>query len=53
METYEVHPRAGLGPFRLGMTREEAEKLRARLGLPEPLTPSTWSMRKAACPGSG
>ena len=36
METYEVHPRAGLGPFRLGMTREEAEKLRARLGLPEP-----------------
>ena len=36
METYEVHPRAGLGPFRLGMTREEAEKLRARLGLPKP-----------------
>ena len=36
METYEVYPRAGLGPFRLGMPREEAEKIRARLGLPEP-----------------
>lgn len=33
---YEVYPRVGLGPFRLGMTQEEAEKLRNRLGLPKP-----------------
>ena len=49
---YEVYPRVGLGPFRLGMTQEEAEKLRNRLGLPKPPDSFTWSMKKAACPGS-
>ncbi len=32
---YEVYPRDGLGPFRLGMTEEKVERLQNRLGLPE------------------
>ena len=35
-EVYEVRPNEGFGPFRLGMTQEEAEEVRERLGLPEP-----------------
>lgn len=31
METYEVHPRAGLGPFRLGMSEDEVVELQNRL----------------------
>ena len=31
METYEVYPRAGLGPFRLGMSEDEVVELQNRL----------------------
>lgn len=34
METYEFYPRKGLGPFRLGMTEEEAQAVQA--GVPHP-----------------
>ena len=32
---YEIRPREGFGPFRLGMTEEEAEETCRRLGLPQ------------------
>lgn len=43
----EVYPRVGLGPFRLGMTQEEAEKPGTGWACLSPLTPFTWSMKKA------
>ena len=30
MEIYDVRPKDGIGPFHLGMTRDEAEALRSR-----------------------
>lgn len=34
METYEFYPRNGLGPFRLGMTEEEAQAVQAAVPHP-------------------
>ena len=34
METYEFYPRKGLGPFRLGMTEEEAQAVQAAVPHP-------------------
>ena len=36
MTLYELRPQDGIGPFRLGMTRTEAEAVRRELGLPPP-----------------
>ena len=45
-EAYEIRPREGFGPFRLGMTEEEAEESR------RPPNPFIWSIGMGGCPAS-